>query len=147
MCIAIRFNRFEFSDQEIQASELPVSGDEVRVYFAKKDPLLPIHYRGNNRLVSWGNKLNNKVPRSGYCKLESLESGKWQWFNPEPVTILASVGLTNGVWFQIRQGIKGVLIKDNQGVYHVYILMTPSTHYFKIMTGADRMPVLINQIL
>ena len=135
MCIAIRFSKNEFSDKEIAAAGLDTFGDEIKIAFAAKDPLLPVHYRGKNRLFKWGNKRLEKLPRTGYCKTESLKAGKWQW-------------LTNGVWFHIRQGISGVTIKSpQQQTLHCYMLTKPSTHYFKIMTGSDRMPVLVNQIV
>ena len=147
MCVAIRFNRYEISDEELLAHSFALSGDEVRVSFVSKNPLIPVHYRGRNVLLPWGNKNEASVPKTGYCKMESLESGKWQWLRPEKVIILAKFALINGVWFQVRQGITGVLVKDKAGRKYCYVLTKPSTHYFKVMTGSIRMPDLVNQIL
>ena len=147
MCIAIRFIRFEFSDKQLADAGLALCGDEVRVSFMKSGALLPVHYNGENTLVMWGNKGELKVPRTGYCRVESLDAGKWQWLSPKRATVVASSALVNGVWFQVRQGIESVLVRDASGVTHCYILTQPSTHYFKVMTGSLRMPMLVNQIL
>ncbi|MFC1615662.1 hypothetical protein ACFL21_00845 [Patescibacteria group bacterium] len=146
MCEAIRFNQFDFTDEELESSGLKVSGDEVRVFFAAKDAVLPIVYHGKNLLVPWGCKTRVlKVPCTGFCRCESLELGKWQWLNPKSVMILVCCALVNGVWFQVRKGIDGVLIHDRQGQQRCYMLMKPATHYFKIMTGSQLMPSLIDQ--
>ncbi|MBD3360390.1 hypothetical protein GF366_01155 [Candidatus Peregrinibacteria bacterium] len=147
MCRAIRFNRFEFSDKELKAHGFEASGSEIRVSFNSKSPLLPVHYRGKNIFLPWGNKGRFFVPKTYHCRLKSLKAGKWRYFNPEPVIIIVSFGLINGVWFQVRQGMKGIFIKDKPGHKFCYIITRPSTHYFRVMTGSRRMPVLLNQIL
>ncbi len=147
MSTAIRFSKFEFPDAELKSSGLDLSENEVKVSFFSKDPVLPVSYRGRNILVKWGNKGSARVPRTGYCKTDSLKGGKWQWLKPEPMMILACFALTNGVWFHVRQGIEGVIVKGENSVLYGYMLTKPSTHYFKIMTGAERMPVLAGQIL
>ncbi len=147
MCQAIRFMKDEFSNEVLQKHHLEVSGDEVRIYFAKQGALLPVLMNGQNQLVGWGNKENLKIPKTGFCKIESFETGKWAWLHPIPVNIIASSALVNGVWFQVKQGIQGLIIKSELGTRHCYMLTQPSTHYFKTMTGAERMPLLVNQVL
>ena len=147
MCQAIRFMKDEFSDEVLQKYHLEVSGNEVRVYCTKKDSLLPVFLNGQNQLVKWGSKENLKIPRTGFCKIESFDAGKWLWLHPLPVTIIASSALVNGVWFQVKQGIRGLFLTSERGTEHCYMLTQPSTHYFRTMTGAERMPVLLNQIL
>lgn len=61
--------------------------------------------------------------------------------------IVANRGFANGTWFQIKQGMHGLLVKDAAGQEIVYMLTEPSTHYYKTMTGADRMPILIGQVI
>lgn len=174
MCIAIRFSRFEFQDSQLIEAGLGLSGDEVKVSFSEKNALLPVHYRGRNLLVRWGSrgefgdgfrvKAGGEgekrlfLPRTGFCKIESLEKGLWSWLRPQKCIILASSALVNGVWFQVRRGIEAVVVEggnlnsgfsaggsSSRGDLHCYILTTPSTHYFKVMTGALRMPLLLNQ--
>lgn len=163
---AIRFNKNEFPEEVLNKYKLQIIGDEIRIYFAAKNPLLPVIYNGQNQFVNWGYKPGQMsltknpqisdsqtgrskitLPKTGFCKIESFEAGKWQWLHPELVTIIASSGLSEGVWFQVRQGIQGVLLESKIGTRHCYVLTRPSTHYFRTMTGAGRMPVLINQIL
>lgn len=147
MCQAIRYNQHEFPEEMLKQHQLRCIDNEVRVYYAHKKALLPVLLNGENQLIKWGNKENFKIPKTGFCKKESLEAGKWRWLHPIPVTIPASAGLMNGIWFQIREGIQGIIIKNEQGGEHCYIVTQPATHYFKTMTGAERMPVLINQIV
>lgn len=147
MCQAIRFSKNEFPEETLQKHHLQIIADELRIYYASSNAWLPILLHGENRLVKWGNTKNFKLPKTGFCKKESLEAGKWQWLNPVPIAILASSALVNGIWFQVRQGIQGVLLTSESGTQHGYIVTQPATHYFKTMTGAERMPVLINQIL
>lgn len=144
---AIRFQKSEFPEEIINKQNLKVINNEIRIHFANYKAILPIFWRGNNRLVHWGNKAISKLPRTGFCNIESLKAGKWNWLNPVPVPILASSAMVNGTWFQIKEGIQGILLESPTRSQHVYILTTPSTHYFKTMTGADRMPVLINQLI
>lgn len=147
MCLNIRFSCFEFTDEQLKELQGFRTGDEIRMNVNHPQALLPIEHNGENRLVPWGNKTNPKLPRTGYCKEESLQSGKWRWLQPEPVKILAAFGQTNGVWYQVRQGIQGILIYDEDEQPHCFMLTQPSTHYFKIMTGKERMPILMGQVL
>ena len=147
MCQAIRFMKDEFSAVVLQNHHLEVNGDEVRIYFTKPGALLPVLLNGQNQLIPWGNQANLKIPRTGFCKTESFTAGKWTWLHPKPVTIIASSALVNGVWFQVKQGIQGLLLNSELDTQHCYMLTQPATHYFKTMTGADRMPILLNQVL
>jgi hypothetical protein len=108
--------------------------------------VLPVIHAGQLIICDWGNHNRaSKLPRTGWCSLESLESGKWRWLAPEAVEIPAQFGLDQGVWFQIVQGIRGVLVNDPRERPHVYMLTKPATHYYEIMTHSDRMPDLIEQ--
>lgn len=147
MCQAIRFMKNEYPAEVLEKHQFEISVDEVRIHFAKKDAFLPVLLNGQNQLIKWGNKENLKIPRTGFCKIESYQAGKWQWLNPNPVTIIASSALVNGAWFQVKQGIQGLLLNSELGTQHCYMLTQPSTHYFRTMTGAERMPVLVNQVL
>ena len=144
---AIRFSKDEFSEQTLIQNNLKIINDEVRIFYAHSKSLLPVFWRGENKLVIWGNKSFSKLPRTGFCNIESLQAGKWQWLKPVPITIPASSAMVNGTWFQVREGIQGIMLQSETEKYHAYILTTPATHYFKTMTGADRMPLLINQLI
>lgn len=109
-----------------------------RIYSLQKRLIeLPIHLKGVER----------RVPFCGFIPVEQIKRGEWAAARPVPVIICASRAQSGGVWFQVRQGIQGLLLRDAQGKPAVYILTAPSTHYFKTMTGATRMPVLVDQVI
>jgi hypothetical protein len=49
------------------------------------------------------------------------------------------------VWFTIHQGIRGLLVPDEKRVAVVYMICEPASHYYRIMTRSDRMPIFIDQ--
>jgi hypothetical protein len=63
----------------------------------------------------------------------------------QPVDIPATLALERGVWFAVREGVRGVLVRDERGVERAYMVCEPATHYYRIMTRSDRMPVLIGE--
>ena len=95
----------------------------------------------------WGNRGDKleKIPQTGWCRKESLEAGKWKWLAPERVVIPASFGLEKGVWFPIREGVEGVVVRDQSEQPHVYMLTRAASHYYQTMTKHDRMPDLVDQ--
>lgn len=138
MCIAIEFNKYEINSDEVK--KLRVDGEFAHVSIMDSRPMLAIKGFGGNRLVAWGNS------KLFHCKKESLVAGKWAGMKPELVEIIANRAQTHGIWFQVKEGIRGVLIKTPFGE-ECFILTEPATHYFKTMTGADRMPVLVGQLI
>jgi hypothetical protein len=120
---------------------------ELRFLF--RDPVAELPAWWGNRLdvFVWGNRDDaaSRLPRTGWCRQESLDEGRWKYLHPEPVEIPAALGLEKGVWFAIVEGIRGVLVRDEQERPHVYMLTQPASHYYRIMTRHDRMPVLLGQ--
>jgi hypothetical protein len=113
-----------------------------------KTVLLPIIHDGQLVIREWGNRGGNgKLPKTGWCKQESLAAGKWRWLDPEPVEIPANFGLEKGIWFQVTEGMKGVIVRDESRHEHVYMLTEAASHYYEVMTRHDRMPVLIGQTI
>jgi len=139
------FEQYELANRITSRSEQA----QEELHFMYTDPVveLPVVYDGQTVIYEWGNRGNkeSKLPRTGWCRQESLEAGKWRWLKPEPVTILADYGLEKGVWFTIEQGVRGILVRDEQETPHVYMLTKPASHYYGTMTRHDRMPVLIDQ--
>jgi hypothetical protein len=71
----------------------------------------------------------------------------WGPWRPEPVDVLANFGLENGVWFRVRQGMRGLLVRDDDGEAVAYMLCEPATRYYEVMTRSNRMPVLIDEVI
>ena len=124
-------------------------GTEPELHFMYTDPVvqLPVVHDGQLVIYEWGNRGNkeSKLPRTGWCRNESLTAGKWRWLSPEPVEIPADFGLEKGVWFQINQGMRGIVVRDEIQQPHVYMLTQQASHYYQTMTKHERMPILIGQ--
>ncbi len=120
---------------------------EVRFLFRDRDPRLPIWRDGRLQIVRWGNSRGQSryLPRTGWTWLETVEQGGWQSLQPMPVDIPATLGLERGVWYRVRQGLRGLLVPDERGAAVVFMVCEPASHYYRIMTRSDRMPVLIEE--
>ena len=120
---------------------------ELRFLFRDPQAELPAWHGNQLAIFPWGNRdgSGSRLPHTGWCRQESLESGRWRYLHPEPVDIPAAMGLEKGVWFLISEGIRGILVRDERDMPHVYMLTQPASHYYQIMTRHDRMPVLLGQ--
>jgi hypothetical protein len=120
---------------------------EVRFFFRDPERLLPILHGGELQLVRWGSRrAESKVlPPTGWTWQASVEGGQWGQTQAEPVVIPATMGYEKGIWFRIRQGIQGLLVRDEKGFEAAYMLCEPASHYYGVMTRAERMPVLIGE--
>jgi hypothetical protein len=121
--------------------------DEFRFLYSDRRPCLPILRDGRLFLARWGNGRGRSrhLPRTGWTWLETVQQGGWRESGAIPVDIPATLGLERGRWYRIRQGIRGLLVPDERGLAVAYMLCEPSSHYYRVMTGSDRMPVLIEQ--
>lgn len=66
-------------------------------------------------------------------------------FSPDGKTL--AVGLDRGVWFRVREGVRGVMLRDEQGQPIVYVLVEPPTHYYEVMTRSEWMPALVGELI
>jgi hypothetical protein len=41
--------------------------------------------------------------------------------------------------------MRGLLVPDERGIAVCYMICEPASHYYRIMTRSDRMPVLIDE--
>jgi hypothetical protein len=125
----------------------PEASRELRFTYRDPKAELPVWHDNRLEILAWGNRddRESRLPRTGWCRQESLEAGRWSWLQPEMVEIPAALGLEKGVWFLIVEGIRGVLVHDERAQPHVYMLTQPASHYYEIMTRHDRMPVLLGQ--
>jgi len=121
---------------------------ELRFLFRDPEPELPLSVEGHIKVYPWGNRdAELRLPRTGWCRQESLEAGLWRHWQPQPVIIPAAFGLERGVWFVIKEGLQGIMVWDRRGRPHVYMLTQPATPSYQLLTRHARMPVLINQHL
>jgi hypothetical protein len=122
---------------------------EVRFYWVANPTLLPVWWDGRLQIVRWGNKDRHerKLPPTGWTWTEKVEEGWWAALAPEPVVVPASYGLMNGVWFKVKQGLRGLLVHDRKGEPVVFMLCESSTRYYQVMTRAEWMPVLVDEVI
>jgi hypothetical protein len=120
----------------------------VQFLFADAERLLPVWRNGQLHVVRWGDRRGESphLPCTAWTQLGTVENGGWVGREIEPVVIPATMGLDKGVWYRIRQGIRGVVVHDEGGQPRVYVVCEPSSHYYQIMTCGSRwMPVLIDE--
>ncbi len=116
---------------------------EIQFLYRTSRRLLPVYIDSQLRILEWGNQSGRgPLPMPGWCHKEWLEAGHWQGLRPEPAIIVAAMALELGVWYQVKQGIECVVVHN-----HAYLVTEPSTHYYRIMTRSNRMPVLVGQTI
>jgi hypothetical protein len=120
---------------------------EVRFLYRERRPRLPVWRDGRLQIVRWGNSRGESrfLPPTGWTWEETIKEGGWQGVEAVPVDIPASLAMERGVWYRVRQGIRGLLVPDEHGIAVVYVVCEPSSHYYHIMTRCTRMPVLIEE--
>jgi hypothetical protein len=120
---------------------------EVRFLYRDRQPRLPVWRDGRLLFVRWGNGRGQSrfLPRTGWTWLSTVEEGYWRSLNPILIDIPATLGMDRGVWFRIRQGIRGLLVPDERGIAVGYMICEPASHYYQVMTRSNRMPVLIEE--
>jgi len=102
---------------------------------------------GQLQIVGWGN-LRGQSPALSYTvwtQLATLEGGGWGDREPMPVVVPATLGVDRGIWFGISEGVRGLVVRDEQEQAVVYVLCEPASHYYKVMTRSDWIPVLVEE--
>ena len=155
MCTGLSVDRRAIPAELIQKYRLEDSiakrsanaDDEIQFHFNAPKALLPVQHGNRLDICEWGNRDNkmSRLPRTGWANIESVESGKWKYMKPEEVIIPASIGFDKGIWFQITEGIKGIMVKDEAGKPHLYMLTQAASHYYKVMTRNDREPIFVGE--
>ena len=92
-------------------------GGEREIQFLYRDrlPRLPVWRDGRLQVVRWGNGRGQSrfLPGTGWTWLSTLQKGAGG-SGAIPVDIPVTFGLERGVWFRIRQGIRGILVPDER---------------------------------
>lgn len=120
---------------------------EVQFHWWHTPAVLPVQWCGRLRLFRWGSKhRRGRLPYGGWVtedQVRQLAGGR-----PEPVMIPANLGHCRGTWFVISAGVRGVVLPDVPGGPVVYVLVRPSTNYYRNMTEQEPlMPVLVDQVI
>ena len=103
---------------------------EFRFLYRDTRPLLPVWVGSELTIFSWGHpRRRSKLPRTSAITQEAFQAGVWLGVHPEPVDIPANFGWDKGVWYRIKEGIRGILVADESNNQIVYILTEPASHY------------------
>ncbi|AMV38416.1 hypothetical protein [Planctomyces sp. SH-PL62] len=111
---------------------------------------MPIRRDRRLQIVRWGDggRRSCTPPRTGRTWKKSVESGLWLNAGAVPVEIPAMFRLERrGVWYAIEVGMRGILVPDERGLAVCHMVIDEATHYYRVMTRAERMPVLIDQVI
>ena len=109
-------------------------GGERELRFLRRchQPLLPVWHNGQLEIMRWGRR------GGGLTWQRTVEDGVW--VGAELVEIRATAGLDGGIWYRVRQGVRGLLVGCD-----AYLIVEPASYYYRVMTKQERMPVLIGQ--
>ena len=120
---------------------------EVRFLYRHPRPCLPVWRQGQLEILRWGARRGDskELPCTGWTWQSTVEAGEWAKWEAEPVDVPATLALENGIWYRVRQGVRGLVVADEAGDEHVYLICEPASHYYQVMTRNTSMPVLINQ--
>ena len=86
--------------------------ETVRVYFPNPQAKLPILMRdGNISLMPWGRRKEQEgnLPLGGWARLDSINTGKWEYVHPIPVKIIVDGFMEkdhnkDSHWFTLEEG-------------------------------------------
>ena len=122
---------------------------EARFYWRARPSLLPVWWNGRLQVLRWGvrSRREKVLPPTGWTWRETVVEGKWAAMEPESVLVPATYGLMNGVWYKVKEGVQGLVVRDAEGVPAVYLLCEPATRYYRVMTRADWMPCLVGEVI
>ncbi len=124
---------------------------EVRFLLGDRDRVLPVWLDGLLRVARWGNRRGQSRglpctacpvrpgPGSRRSRPVSGPSAGPRPWSSRPLA------LDRGVWFQVREGIRGVAVRDEGSGPVAFALVEPASHYYRIMTRSEWMPVLCDQ--
>ena len=48
---------------------------------------------------------------------------------------------------KVKQGMQGLLVHDRKGAPVVFVVCRPATRYYQVMTRAEWMPSLIDEVI
>lgn len=155
MCLAVALVTSELPlsliEEHVLADRVYERGGEAEVrFYARAVPaVLPVWWSGRLHVVKWGNRdrAERKLPPTWWTWQETVADGHWAALAPEEVLIPASYGHMNGVWYKVKQGMRGLLVRDRAGAPVVYMLCEPATRYYQVMCRVEWMPSLVGEVI
>ena len=155
MCVAIALTFSELPltliDAHALADRVHERGGEreVRFYYRARPALLPVWWCGRLHVLQWGNKdrRERKLPPTGWTWHDTLAEGRWRELAPEPVLIPVTYGYMGGVWFKIKEGLHGIVVRDRGGEPAVFAVCEPATRCYSVMTRCEWMPRLVGEVI
>jgi hypothetical protein len=120
---------------------------ELRFLLNDRERVLPVWLDGQLQVLRWGNRRGQSagLPTTAWTWQKTLEAGGWGDRVVVPVTIPATLGLDRGVWFRVREGVRGAVVCDEQGLPVAYVLVEAASHYYQVLTKSAWMPVLVGE--
>src|SRR5262245_49424512 len=102
---------------------------EVQFLYWHAPRVLPVRHGDQMFLARWGvtRAERSELPCTGWTWQATVESGYWAEAGAEPVVIPATLGVEKGIWFPITQGVRGLMVRDEEGRRVVYMICEPST--------------------
>ena len=154
MCVGVSLARSELPQELMRRPDLVrrihVCGGQEEVRFLLRDrrPRLPVVRDGRLLIVRWGNTRHQsrELPPGGWTWVADIKAGAWRHLPAESVAVPASYAYEGGVWYNVREGIRGVLVPDENGRAVCYLACRPSTTYYRNMTRSERMPAFLNEV-
>lgn len=147
MCGGVGFKIKNIAEDELRKYYSPElikrfkTADRIESFFWRSNAVLPVTTEHGTELLPWGNKDENvKLPKTGWAKTESLKLGKWNYLKPEMVNIPVDSGYEKKTWFDLPEGTKGIVVKD-EGRKSVYMVTKEATEEYRQRTGHDREPL------
>ncbi len=154
MCVAVALPLSEFPRPVVEAHGLDArthdrGEPEVRFHWRAQPPRLPVWWEGRLQVVRWGCRVRSAghLPPTGWTWRASAEAGRWSHLEPEAVVIPAAFGMMGGVWFKVKEGMRGLLVRDRDGTPTAYVTCEPATRYYAVMTRCSCAPVLVGDVI
>lgn len=137
--------------------ETDQQGKAARVYFPVPHAALPVLQRdGGEIMLMWGARGKEyaagnpriKWPEGGWARLESIQSGRWDAFDPQPVKIPAQGFMEKDAdgkshWFKLEPGqfIQGLIAHAGEERRVYVVTVSPPPEHAHIH---DRWPRIVS---
>ena len=124
---------------------------EAEIHFLLRDrePVLPAWHEGRLQLFRWGARRNHsrELPPTAWMRRETFAERLRVVPGAKEVTIPAIRALDNYTWYDVREGVRGAVLLEEQNQPVIYPLVEQSSPYYARMTHSRWMPCLVRQVI